>query len=98
MSTFSSIGICLEAPGRKIEIAQYTFPKFLEGKVHFFRKRQLIPQKIPFGANATFALAIGLISYAYNHDVNSVKKSLRWLVSLIFGESDDIEGEKNQNF
>lgn len=96
MSAFSSIGINFEAPGRRVEIAQYVFPRILEGNVQFFRKRRLIPKVVPFGANLTFAIAIGMISYAYNHDQNSVKKSMRWLISCIFGESDNTEGEEIQ--
>ena len=77
-----------------MEIGQYTFPKILEGNVQFFRKRKLIPKKIPFGANVTFALAIGFIAYAYNKDKYSVKKSMRWLIDVIFGGSDNVEGDQ----
>lgn len=49
-SAFSASGVCIEAPGRRLEIGQYVFPKVLEGNVQFFRKRHWIPKRIPFGA------------------------------------------------
>jgi hypothetical protein len=30
---FSSCGVCVEAPGRRLEIGQYVFPKVLEGNI-----------------------------------------------------------------
>lgn len=35
-----------------------------------------------------------MITYSYNMDKSSVKKSMRWLVDLIFGGSDDMESVK----
>ena len=39
-------------------------------------------------------IAIGMISFSYNTDKNSVKKSFQWLARLILGGSDNIEGEE----
>lgn len=39
-------------------------------------------------------MAIAFLAYAYNKDKNSVKNSMRWLVDLVIGGSDNTEGEK----
>ena len=41
-----------------------------------------------------FALTMGLISYAYNKDYESVKTTLRWVVRLSCGGSDSEEAER----
>ena len=37
---------------------------------------------------------MALLAYAYNKDKNSVKNSMRWLVDLVIGGSDNLEGEQ----
>ena len=34
-----------------------------------------------------------MLAFAYNKDKNSVKQSMRWLVDLVIGGSDNTEGE-----
>jgi hypothetical protein len=47
---FSSFGIFFEAPGRRLELAQYVFPRILEGNIQFFKKRRYLPKRVPFGS------------------------------------------------
>ena len=46
----SGIPLAFEAPGRIIEIAQYQFPKFLEGTRIYYRNNKVLPEKVPFGS------------------------------------------------
>ena len=50
MSGFASTGVLFEAPNRRLELAQYMFPRILEGHITFLRKRHYIPAKIPLGS------------------------------------------------
>lgn len=37
---------------------------------------------------------MGMITFSFNKDKNSVKKSFQWLMSLILGGTDNVEGEE----
>jgi hypothetical protein len=50
MGCLASAGILFEAPGRRLEIAQYVFPRILEGNITFLKKRHFIPQRTYFGS------------------------------------------------
>jgi hypothetical protein len=40
---------------------------------------------------------MGIISFSYNTDKNSVKRSMNWLIDLVIGGSDNTEGEAIQS-
>lgn len=61
---FASAPLALEAPGRRLEIFQYQFPRYLESIPVFLRKRKLFPQRVVFGS-VRFFLIIS------EHDVGS---------------------------
>lgn len=40
-----------------------------------------------------FAIAMGMLAFAYNTDKYSVKQSMRWMIDLIIGGTDNTEGQ-----
>ena len=50
ITAVSCLGIFFEAPGRRLELAQYVFPRILEGNVTFLKKRSWLPKRVPFGS------------------------------------------------
>jgi hypothetical protein len=40
---------------------------------------------------------MGMISFSYNTDKRSVKRSMNWLINLVIGGSDNTEGEVIQD-
>lgn len=53
MGCIASSGILFEAPGRRLEIAQYVFPRLLEANISFMKKRSYLPKNFFLGSVST---------------------------------------------
>lgn len=101
MAALSSACLMIEEKSRIQEIAMYVFPRWIESVPLYYRKTNLWPKNSIIGdvkffliffnyfKHIVFALAVGIVSMVYNRDYKAVKISLRWVVNLVCGESDD---------
>lgn len=91
IQSLACMSLLFETPGRRIEITQYVVPRYFQSVLLYSRKLKRIPEKIPFGAEISLAVAMGIISSVYYSDSEAVKKSFNWVVKLVAGG----EGEES---
>ncbi len=71
-SFFCSFSILFEPSGRRIEIALYFLPRFLESLFLFLEKRGYI-KSVKNGEVVLFATAMSFIMYCYQNDEKNIK-------------------------
>ena len=92
-SAVASVGLLIEAPNRRAEIAMYVIPRYFESVPKFLGKLGLFP-KVPLGVNLLFGLSIAITSYCFFSDQESIKSHMRWLVRSVVGADERQEPAK----
>ena len=73
-----------EPANRRVELALYMFPRFLEFLFLFLEKRGYV-KSIKNGEVLVFALAMSVIMYAYQNEERNIKSTYLSMFKKFFG-------------
>ena len=85
-SFICSFSILFEPAGRRIEIALYFLPRFLESVFLFFEKRGYI-KSIENGEVVLFATAMSFLMYCYQNEEKNIKNQYLSMLKKYFGSN-----------
>ena len=79
-----TFAIFWEPSHRRIELALYLFPRFLEALWEFLLKRGLV-KSVPNGEVLLFSFAMGIIMYCYQNESKAIKSTYLSMFQKFWG-------------